>query len=73
MSKNISLSPPLNSGLLESLCYTLYDALRPVIIHTNHLETLADLCTIFKVNNFQSFSPINTQLAADLLTLPDDA
>ena len=37
------------SGLLESLCYSLYDTLRPVIIHTNHLETLADLCTIFKV------------------------
>ena len=37
------------SGLLESLCYSLYDTLRPVIIHTNHLETLADLCIIFKV------------------------
>jgi hypothetical protein len=37
------------NGLLESLCYTLYDALRPVVIHTNHLETLADLCSILKV------------------------
>ena len=37
------------SGLLESLCYSLYDTLRPVIIHINHLETLADLCSIFKV------------------------
>jgi len=38
-----------SSGLLESLCYSLYDTLRPVIIHINHLETLADLCSIFKV------------------------
>ena len=38
-----------SSGLLESLCYSLYDTLRPVIIHINHLEALADLCSIFKV------------------------
>ena len=37
------------SGLLESLCYLLYDTLRPVVIHINHLETLAELCSIFKV------------------------
>ena len=44
------------SGLLESLCYTVYDALRPIVIHTNHLETLADLCTIFKVHiNYTCF------------------
>lgn len=40
-----------SSGLLESLSYTLYDTLRPIIIHTNHLETLADYCTIFKVTH----------------------
>lgn len=34
---------------MESLCFSLYDMLRPVIIHTHHLETLADLTTIFKV------------------------
>ncbi|XP_070539445.1 conserved oligomeric Golgi complex subunit 3-like isoform X2 [Ptychodera flava] len=34
--------------LLEKLCNNLYDVLRPLIIHINHLETLAELCTILK-------------------------
>ena len=37
------------SGLLEMMCYSLYDALRPVVIHINHLETLADMCSILQV------------------------
>ena len=37
------------SQTLESLCTNLYDALRPLIIHINHLETLAELCSILKV------------------------
>ncbi len=41
------------SGLLESLCYSLYDVLRPVIIHINHLETLAEICSILKVRHVQ--------------------
>ncbi|CAI8054353.1 Conserved oligomeric Golgi complex subunit 3, partial [Geodia barretti] len=44
-----SVDSPELKGLLESLCYTLYDVLRPVVIHINHLETLADLCSILKV------------------------
>ena len=42
----------LCSSLLEILCSTLYDSLRPVIIHMNHMETLTELCTILKVNLF---------------------
>ncbi|XP_054719988.1 conserved oligomeric Golgi complex subunit 3-like [Uloborus diversus] len=34
---------------LEGLCMRLYDVLRPIIIHINHLETLAELCGILKV------------------------
>ncbi|GFU22439.1 conserved oligomeric Golgi complex subunit 3 [Nephila pilipes] len=34
---------------LEGLCIRLYDVLRPIIIHINHLETLAELCGILKV------------------------
>ncbi|GIX84200.1 conserved oligomeric Golgi complex subunit 3 [Caerostris extrusa] len=34
---------------LEGLCIRLYDVLRPIIIHVNHLETLAELCGILKV------------------------
>ena len=43
----------LFSSLLEILCSTLYDSLRPVIIHMNHMETLTELCTILKVNTLK--------------------
>lgn len=33
---------------LERLCNTLYDNLRPLIIHIDHLETLSELCTILQ-------------------------
>lgn len=35
-------------SMLEGLCMSLYDVLRPLIIHINHLETLAELCGILK-------------------------
>ncbi|XP_031565571.1 conserved oligomeric Golgi complex subunit 3-like [Actinia tenebrosa] len=35
--------------LLENLSSSLYDCLRPIIIHMNHMETLAELCSILKV------------------------
>uniref|UniRef100_A0A8C8DRW9 Conserved oligomeric Golgi complex subunit 3 n=1 Tax=Oryzias sinensis TaxID=183150 RepID=A0A8C8DRW9_9TELE len=34
--------------LLEKLCLSLYDVLRPLIIHIVHLETLSELCGILK-------------------------
>ncbi|XP_059356667.1 conserved oligomeric Golgi complex subunit 3 isoform X1 [Carassius carassius] len=34
--------------LLERLCVSLYDVLRPLIIHVVHLETLSELCGILK-------------------------
>ncbi|XP_049873257.1 conserved oligomeric Golgi complex subunit 3 [Pectinophora gossypiella] len=34
---------------LQSLCNGLYETLRPHIIHINHLETLAELCVILRV------------------------
>uniref|UniRef100_A0AAR2LXL3 Conserved oligomeric Golgi complex subunit 3 n=1 Tax=Pygocentrus nattereri TaxID=42514 RepID=A0AAR2LXL3_PYGNA len=34
--------------LLERLCLSLYDVLRPLIIHVVHLETLSELCGILK-------------------------
>uniref|UniRef100_A0AAY4DJF6 Conserved oligomeric Golgi complex subunit 3 n=1 Tax=Denticeps clupeoides TaxID=299321 RepID=A0AAY4DJF6_9TELE len=36
------------SELLEKLCLSLYDVLRPLIIHVIHLETLSELCSILK-------------------------
>lgn len=44
-----SIKPPLFDAFLESLCLTFYDLLRPLIIHINHLETLAELCSILKI------------------------
>ncbi|XP_050680646.1 conserved oligomeric Golgi complex subunit 3 [Leptidea sinapis] len=41
-------SPPFEE-YLQSLCNCLYETLRPHIIHINHLETLAELCVILKV------------------------
>lgn len=46
----MNVSYILFSSLLEILCSTLYDSLRPVIIHMNHMETLTELCTILKVH-----------------------
>uniref|UniRef100_A0A6M2DLU3 Conserved oligomeric Golgi complex subunit 3 n=1 Tax=Xenopsylla cheopis TaxID=163159 RepID=A0A6M2DLU3_XENCH len=62
---------------LLGLCSTLYDMLRPLIIHINHLETLAELCSILKVemldehvqNNpeaLEAFSQIVWQLLQDV-------
>ncbi|XP_026472780.1 conserved oligomeric Golgi complex subunit 3-like [Ctenocephalides felis] len=62
---------------LHGLCSTLYDMLRPLIIHINHLETLAELCSILKVemldehvqNNseaLEAFSQIVWQLLQDV-------
>ena len=39
--------------MLEGLCISLYDVLRPLIIHINHLETLAELCSILKIEMLQ--------------------
>lgn len=34
---------------LEGLCTILYDTMRPIIIHVNHLETLAEICSILRI------------------------
>ena len=40
------------ASFLQSLCNHLYDALRPLIVHIVHLETLSELCTILKSGSF---------------------
>lgn len=34
---------------MEGLCTILYDTLRPFIIRIDHLETLAEICSILRV------------------------
>ncbi|XP_076363263.1 conserved oligomeric Golgi complex subunit 3 [Tachypleus tridentatus] len=43
------------NNFLERLCQRLYDVLRTIIIHINHLETLTELCTILKVEMLEEF------------------
>jgi len=35
---------------MENICGILYETFRPLIIHMTHMETLAELCNILKVN-----------------------
>ncbi|XP_054268663.1 conserved oligomeric Golgi complex subunit 3 [Macrosteles quadrilineatus] len=43
-----STSTPLFTQYLEGLCVSLYDTLRPLVIHMKHLETLAEQCSILR-------------------------
>lgn len=47
------------SEMLERLCNNLYDVFRPLIIHVNHLETLAELCSIMKVEMLEEHTQAN--------------
>ncbi|KAF6213924.1 hypothetical protein GE061_011651 [Apolygus lucorum] len=38
---------------LETLCVSLYDVTRPLIIHMKHLESLAELCSILRLEMLQ--------------------
>ncbi|XP_030383462.1 conserved oligomeric Golgi complex subunit 3 isoform X2 [Scaptodrosophila lebanonensis] len=62
---------------LEGLCTILYDTMRPFIIHINHLETLAEICSILRIemleeqvqqnpNTLQAFATITHQLLQDV-------
>ncbi|CAD6198323.1 unnamed protein product [Caenorhabditis auriculariae] len=53
VSKNAADVHPFE-GFTESLCRLLYDMLRPRIIHNPYLETLAELCTMLKVDMIEN-------------------
>ncbi|BFF95500.1 conserved oligomeric Golgi complex subunit 3 [Drosophila madeirensis] len=62
---------------LDGLCTILYDTLRPFIIHINHLETLAEICSILRIemleehvqqnpSALEAFATIANQLLQDV-------
>uniref|UniRef100_A0A1I8MY23 Conserved oligomeric Golgi complex subunit 3 n=1 Tax=Musca domestica TaxID=7370 RepID=A0A1I8MY23_MUSDO len=66
----------LLTSYLESLCNILYDTMRPFIIHINHLETLAEICSILRIEMLEehvqqnptpleAFSSVANQLLQD--------
>ena len=51
------------SMMLERLCSCLYDVFRPLIIHINHLETLAELCSILKIEMLEEHVQNNRKIS----------
>uniref|UniRef100_A0A182JUF3 Conserved oligomeric Golgi complex subunit 3 n=1 Tax=Anopheles christyi TaxID=43041 RepID=A0A182JUF3_9DIPT len=58
------------SMYMEGLCTILYDTLRPYIIRIDHLETLAEICSILKVEMLDehvSYSPESLEAFAKIV------
>ncbi|GLV44452.1 Component of oligomeric golgi complex 3 [Carabus blaptoides fortunei] len=63
-------SPQL-TWYLDKLCVHLYDTLRPLIVHINHMETLAELCGILRsemalADNENAYTRVLWQLLQDV-------
>lgn len=51
------------TSYMEGLCTILYDTIRPLIIHINHLETLAEICSILRVEMLDEHVQNNCKLS----------
>lgn len=47
--------------LMENLCGILYETFRPLIIHMTHMETLAEICNILKVEMLEDHVQRNAE------------
>ncbi|KAH9281295.1 Conserved oligomeric Golgi complex subunit 3 [Echinococcus granulosus] len=45
-SSQVGKNPPSFESMLTNLCSCVYDALRPFLIHVNHIEILMELCDL---------------------------
>lgn len=61
--RNVLIGLPY-SDYLDQLCLVLYDLLRPHIIHSNHLETLSELCFILRVEMIDEHVKQNRKLSS---------
>uniref|UniRef100_A0A3Q0KLP5 Conserved oligomeric Golgi complex subunit 3 n=2 Tax=Schistosoma mansoni TaxID=6183 RepID=A0A3Q0KLP5_SCHMA len=57
--------------MLFKLCRCLYDAVRPLIIHINHVEILSELCDILKDELLQHDDAKKTTNSPDILAFTD--
>lgn len=62
----------LLTGYMQGLCGILYDQLRPCIIHINHLETLAEICSILRVEMLEEHVQHNREFACRFCRLTTD-
>ncbi|KAH8351893.1 hypothetical protein KR084_000440 [Drosophila pseudotakahashii] len=62
-----STGAPHLTVYLEGLCTLLYDTMRPFIIHINHLETLAEICSILRIEMLEEHVQQNRKLNTPLL------
>ncbi|CAH2224041.1 conserved oligomeric Golgi complex subunit 3 isoform X1 [Pelobates cultripes] len=60
---------PKLDDLLGKLCLSLYDVLRPLIIHVVHLETLSELCGILKIEMLEDHVQNNVEHLGALATV----
>lgn len=47
----------------QRLCTTLYDSMRPLVIRIHHLETLSELCAIFRVEMLEDVVAHNRMIS----------
>ena len=59
-----------SSEFMERLCTPLYDTLRPLIIKIQHLETLAELCTILRVEMLEEQASTAREFSILLFFMP---
>lgn len=57
------------TSYMEGLCTILYDTIRPFIVHINHLETLAEICSILRVEMLNEHCHNNGELALNCFVI----